>query len=181
MATETYTAQEALVAGSEALRRGDWHEAREHYETALTARESAEAWEGLGWAGWWLHDADLTVRAREQAYRAFRAAGDPAGAGRVAAWLASDFLEFRGDDAVARGWLERGHRLLDGLPDQEDQGWLALSEGAHVMNVRGDLDAAAALARRAASPRRGLRDRRGRGAAIADLARLGALLPHLGL
>jgi DNA-binding CsgD family transcriptional regulator/tetratricopeptide (TPR) repeat protein len=151
MATETYTAQEALVAGSEALRRGDWHEAREHYETALAARESAEAWEGLGWAGWWLHDADLTVRAREQAYRAFRAAGDPAGAGRVAAWLASDFLEFRGDDAVARGWLERGHRLLDGLPDQEDQGWLALSEGAHVMNVRGDLDAAAALARRAAS------------------------------
>jgi DNA-binding CsgD family transcriptional regulator/tetratricopeptide (TPR) repeat protein len=151
MATEPYTAQEALAAGSEALRRGDWHEAREHYETALAARESAEGWEGLGWAGWWLHDADLTMRARERAYRAFRADGDQAGAGRVAAWLASDFLEFRGDDAVARGWLERAHRMLDGLPDQEDHGWLALSEGAHVMNVSGDLDAAAALAHRAAS------------------------------
>ena len=151
MATEPQTVQEALAAGSEALRRGDWHAAREQYETALATSESAEAWEGLGWAGWWLHDADLTMRARERAYRAFRAGGDAGGAGRVAAWLASDFLEFRGDDAVARGWLERGHRMLDGLPDREEQGWLALHEGARLMNVTGDLEAAAALARRAAS------------------------------
>jgi ATP/maltotriose-dependent transcriptional regulator MalT len=151
MAIESQTAQEALAAGSESLRRGAWEEARRSFETALAAGESAVAWEGLGWAGWWLHDADLTMRARERAYRAFRAAEDRAGAGRVAAWLASDFLEFRGEDAVARGWLERGHRMLDGLPDCEEHGWLALNEGSFALNVKGDLDEAATLGGRATS------------------------------
>ena len=108
MATEPWTRDQALRAGEEALRRGAWPEARAHYEAALSAGESAEAWEGLGWTGYWLHDADLTIDSRERAYRAFRAAGEPGAAGRVAGWLASDFLEFRGEDAVARGWLERG-------------------------------------------------------------------------
>jgi DNA-binding NarL/FixJ family response regulator len=155
MAAEPQTA-EALAAGDEALRRGAWEAARGHFEAALAAAESAEAWEGLGWAGYWLHDADLTIGSRERAYRAFRAAGDPAGAGRVAAWLASDFLEFRGEDAVARGWLERSHRMLDDLPDGEDHGWLALNEGAFAMNVNDDLVAAAALARRGATLGRAL-------------------------
>jgi DNA-binding NarL/FixJ family response regulator len=155
MAAEPQTA-EALAAGDEALRRGAWEAARGHFEAALAAAESAEAWEGLGWAGYWLHDADLTIGSRERAYRAFRAAGDPAGAGRVAAWLASDFLEFRGEDAVARGWLERSHRMLDDLPDGEDHGWLALNEGAFTMNVNDDLVAAAGLARRGATLGRAL-------------------------
>jgi DNA-binding NarL/FixJ family response regulator len=155
MAAEPQTA-EALAAGDEALRRGAWEAARGHFEAALAAAESAEAWEGLGWAGYWLHDADLTIGSRERAYRAFRAAGDPAGAGRVAAWLASDFLEFRGEDAVARGWLERSHRMLDDLPDGEDHGWLALNEGAFAMNVNDDLVAAAGLARRGATLGRAL-------------------------
>src|SRR5918999_4083359 len=140
-----------LQAAGDALRRGALGEARERFEAALAAEETAEAWEGLGWVGWWLSDADLTMRARENAYRAFRAAGDPAGAGRVAAWLATDFLEFRGEDAVARGWLERSHRMLDGLPDGEEHGWLALNEGSYALNVKGDLDEAAGLGGRATS------------------------------
>lgn len=156
MAAEPQTAVDALAAGEEALRRGAWEAARGHFETALAAGESAEAWEGLGWAGYWLHDADLTMGSRERAYRAFRAAGDPAGAGRVAAWLASDFLEFRGEDAVARGWLERSHRMLDDLPEREDHGWLALNEGSFAMNVNDDLVAAAGRARRGASLGRAL-------------------------
>jgi DNA-binding CsgD family transcriptional regulator len=156
MAAEPQTAVDALAAGEEALRQGAWEAARGHFETALAAGESAEAWEGLGWAGYWLHDANVTMGSRERAYRAFRAAGDPAGAGRVAAWLASDFLEFRGEDAVARGWLERSHRMLDDLPDQEDHGWLALHEGGFAMNVNDDLVAAAGLARRGASLGRAL-------------------------
>ena len=149
MAAEPQTAQQALAAGHESLARGAWDEARTSFETALAEGESAEAWEGLGWAGWWLHDAELTMRARERAFRAFRTAGDRAGAGRVAAWLASDFLEFRGEDAPARGWLERGRRMLDGLPEREEHGWLALNEGSYVLNVSGDLEEAAALGGRA--------------------------------
>jgi ATP/maltotriose-dependent transcriptional regulator MalT len=143
---------DTIAAAHEALRTGAWGEARDRFAAAVVAAPSGEAYEGLGWAAYWLSDEQLTLDARERAYRAYRAGGDAAGAGRVAAWLASDHLEFRGDDAVARGWLERSHRLLDEvLPEGEDHGWLALHEGSFAMNVAGDLDRAAALARRGAA------------------------------
>jgi uncharacterized protein HemY len=44
-------------AGQAALSRAAWEEAREHFEAAVAAEEdSAAAWEGLGWAAWWLGD-----------------------------------------------------------------------------------------------------------------------------
>ena len=142
---------DTLAAAYEALRTREWAEARARFEVAVQDAPSGEAWEGLGWTGYWLSDEQLTLDARERAYRAYRAEGDPVGAGRVATWLASDHLEFRGDDAVARGWLERAHRLLDDVvPELEDHGWLALHEGSYEMNVSGDLDRASELARRAA-------------------------------
>jgi hypothetical protein len=167
MATEPETGHEAIAAGHDALARGAWDEARERFEAARSGGEAPRAREGLGWVGWWRGDDELTVRAREAAYVAFRAAGDRAGAGRVAAWLASDFLEFR-EDAVAHGWLERGHRMLDGLPEGEEHAWLALHEGAYVMNLRGDMACAAELARRAAAL--------GRKLGVADLEAIGMAL-----
>jgi len=162
------TTQHTVTAGTEALRRGAWADAREHFQAALDGGEGGAAWEGLGWAGYWLSDAELTLRAREQAYRAFRAAGDRAGAGRVAAWLAADYLEFRGEDAVARGWLERAHRMLDGLPETADHGWLLLHECEYELDVRGDLEAAARLAARATEL--------GRRLGVADLEGIGLAL-----
>ena len=148
---------DSLATAHEALRTGAWAEARAGFEAAVEAAPSGEAYEGLGWAGYWLSDESLTLDAREHAYRAYRAEGDAGGAGRVAAWLASDHLEFRGDDAVARGWLERAHRLLDDVaPEGEDHGWLALHEGSYAMNVSGDLDRAGALALHAAALGRAL-------------------------
>ena len=144
------TVQSQLAAGREALARGAWSSARQCFETALASRESAEAWEGLGWAGWWLADAELTIDARERAFRAYRASGDVDSAGRVAAWLASDFHEFRGEDAVARGWLSRAHRLLDDRPAGAVHGWLALHEGSFALNVDTRPEEAERLARRAA-------------------------------
>ena len=101
-----------ILDGNAALAGGDWESAREAFSAALEAQESGAAWEGLGWAAWWLSDEALTLRSRESAYRAYRAEGEDAAAGRVAAWLSTDFREFRGEDAVARGWLVRAHRLL---------------------------------------------------------------------
>jgi len=164
----TLTGSSRLVDGSAALAGGEWELARAAYESALAEEESAEAWEGLGWASWWLSDEALTLRAREAAYRAHRAAGDPGAAGRVAAWLASDHREFRGDDAVARGWLRRAHRLLDPLPESADHGWLALNEGSFALNVDADPEAAARHARLAA--------RLGRELGVADLEAVGLAL-----
>jgi DNA-binding NarL/FixJ family response regulator len=148
-AMDSRVLEQSLATGREALTSGDWERARESFEAALEVGESGEAWEGLGWVAWWLHDGDLTFHARESAYRSFRSEGNPAGAARVAAWLASDFLEFRGEAAAAGGWLERGRRLLDGLPEGESHGWMALNEGSYAANVRGDLDATASLAAQA--------------------------------
>lgn len=126
-----------------------------------------------GWAGWWLADAQLTLQARERAFRAYRAASDAASAGRVAAWLAADYLEFRGDDAVAHGWLKRARRLIDDLPESADHGWLALNEGSYALNVREDPDEAARQARRAAAV--------GREFAVADLEAVGLALEGIAL
>jgi hypothetical protein len=44
---------DSLPAAEEAMRRGDWGEARELFEAALRSGESGPAWEGLGWAACW--------------------------------------------------------------------------------------------------------------------------------
>jgi DNA-binding NarL/FixJ family response regulator len=158
---------ELVAEGEAALAAGDWTAARARFGAALRAAGDADvpqAWEGLGWAGWWLHDAELTISARETAYRAYRAADDAPGAGRVATWVASDHREARGDAAVGRGWLGRAHRLLDPLPAGEDHGWLALHEGSFALGA-GDAPAAAAHGRRATAL--------GRELGVADLEAIG--------
>src|SRR6185436_8540982 len=157
-----------IADGEDALRRGAWEDARAAFTAVVEAEPSGAAWEGLGWAAWWLSDEALTLRAREAAYRAYRAEGDEGAAGRVAAWLVSDYREFRGEDAVARGWLVRAHRLLDPLPESPDHGWLALNEGSFALNVELDPEAAARHARFAA--------RLGREHAVADLEAVGLAL-----
>jgi ATP/maltotriose-dependent transcriptional regulator MalT len=168
MATDADTLQDPLAKAQDALAEGSWAEARDGFLAALDVEESADALEGLGWAGWWLADAELTLSARERAFRIHRSTGDAVGAGRVAAWLAADYLEFRGEDAVARGWLDRSHRMLDDLPDGPEHGWLALHEGSYRLNVDGDHDEAARLARRATDL--------GREFAVADLEAIGMSL-----
>ena len=164
---------EALAAGGAALASGDWGRARDRYEAAVAVRDTAEGWEGLGWAGWWLADEELTFRAREQAYRLYRAAEDAAGAGRVATWIAADFREFRGEEAVGRGWLERAHRLLDRLPEGADHGWLMLTDADFALNVDRDLETVVVLARTAS--------RLGRRLAVPDLEAVGLGLEGLAL
>ncbi|HSI98383.1 MAG TPA: response regulator transcription factor [Gaiellaceae bacterium] len=117
-----------LEAGWSALSEGDWAGARAAFEEALSTQETPDALEGLGWAGYYLDDGALTIGARERAYRLYRERGDGRSAARVAAWLASACLEFRGEPAVANGWLQRAHTLLDGLEPGPDHGWLAVHE-----------------------------------------------------
>ena len=102
----------AREPGWQELRAGRWREARAAFEAAA---ETAESLEGLSWAAWWLDDAETVFEARERAYRSYRQAGNAAGAARMATWLAADELDFHGAGAVAQGWFQRAHRLLDPL------------------------------------------------------------------
>jgi LuxR family transcriptional regulator, maltose regulon positive regulatory protein len=132
---------ELIATGWSELGEGRWPAAREAFEGALATEESPEAREGLSWAAWWLDDAERVFAERERAYRLYRERGDVAAAARMATWLASDQLDFRGAAAVAGGWFGRAHRLLDSLEPGPDHGWLAFHEG-YIAHFEGDTDAA---------------------------------------
>ena len=134
------------LSGDQALARGAWAEARGAFEAVLQIREIPEALEGLGTAAWWLDLADLVFDSRERAYRLYLAGGDRAGAARVGVWLAWDYWAFRGESAVANGWLQRARRLLDDLPACPERAWLEVREGSLCLLEEGDPVRALALA-----------------------------------
>jgi DNA-binding CsgD family transcriptional regulator len=138
MATDRHTLDARLGAAREALDRANWAEAREGFEAVLAEEESGAAWEGLGWVGWWTADPELTLTSRERAFRAFRAERDNGAAARVAAWLAADFFEFKGDDATGNGWIERAQRLLEGSPESPNHGWVALHKASFLPPTQAD-------------------------------------------
>lgn len=113
--------------GQAALRRAEWDEAVRLFEQAAEAGPSAEVYEFLAWAYWWTNDLDRTVKAREEAFKRYQAASETQLAARNAVWLSSDYME-RGEVAVANGWRQRAHRLLDGRSTTPEHGWLAMIE-----------------------------------------------------
>jgi tetratricopeptide (TPR) repeat protein len=132
--------------GAAALGRGAWDDAREAFECAIREKETAVALEGLGLAAWWLDLAGVVFESRERAYRLYLDADDHAAAARVAVWLAWDCWAFRGESAVANGWLQRARRLLEGMPDCVERAWLECREGALALLEEGDPDRAHAHA-----------------------------------
>ncbi len=135
-----------LDAGRAALARGDWQFAREAFEAALQIEDEAEALEGLALAAWWLDVADVVFDARERAYRLYLEHEDRQGAARMAVWLAWDTSAFRGEQAIAQGWLQRAHRLLADLPESTAHAWFALRSGIFALLEDGNPDEAARLA-----------------------------------
>ncbi|HET7745221.1 MAG TPA: LuxR C-terminal-related transcriptional regulator [Gaiellaceae bacterium] len=146
---EELTREAPLDAGWAALCAGDWERARAAFQESLAEEETPEALEGLGWAGHMLNEDRLTFDAREAAYRLYLDRGDKSSAARIAALLAADCLLFRGEAAVANGWLQRAHSLIDGLEPGIDHGWLAIHEGHIAVSLDEDTGKARTLAARA--------------------------------
>jgi DNA-binding NarL/FixJ family response regulator len=136
------TAAADLQIGRDALERGAWAEAREAFERSVAEQESPEALEGLGVAAWWLDLADVVFDVRERAYRLYQDRKDAVSAARVAIWMGWDYWAFRGEDAVANGWLQRARRLLEGHGQVPELAWLELREGALALFEHGDPDQA---------------------------------------
>src|ERR687894_50191 len=103
--------QSALDPARAALARGAWEEARDGFREALRATPSGEAWEGLAVALAYLNDV-AALDAYEHGFRLYREAGDAPGAARCALLLVRDVAEFRGDLAVANGWMRRARSIL---------------------------------------------------------------------
>ena len=136
----------SVSAGQAALARGNWEEAKAAFEAALAAEETPEALEGLGLAAWWLDLADVVFDSRERAFRGYQDRGDRISAARMAVWLAWDTSAFRGEHAIATGWLQRARRLLDNQPLSPEHAWLSLRAGIFALLDDGSPDEAEALA-----------------------------------
>jgi ATP/maltotriose-dependent transcriptional regulator MalT len=156
--TEAGPAQrDRVLDGGEALRRGAWAEARGYFEGALKEGETPDALEGLGMAAQWLVDRETVFVARERAYRLYRQRGSARDAARVATQLAWDHRMFRGEVAIATGWLQRARDLLSDVEPSSEHGWLALRE-ASVLLTDGHLAAARELTSEAVDLGRSLSD-----------------------
>jgi tetratricopeptide (TPR) repeat protein len=141
---------DALEGGRELLTDGRWSEAKAAFERGLRrAPDEPALLEGYAEACGWLGLGDETLRTATSAFAGYRSAGDPGAAGRVAILLATAFHDYRGDLAVARGWIRRALHLLEPLGPSGDLA-LALGVDAHLALFR-EQDPARALevARRA--------------------------------
>ena len=97
--------------------------------------------EALAEAAWWQCRTGESIAARHRAHAAFRRAGDDRGAARTAARLFHEHF-YRGETAVAVGWLGRGFRHVEGDPDCLERGWLECAR-AELHLHQGPLDQAA--------------------------------------
>ena len=111
----------------ESVRTGPWLKVYEHLSARDPADLAAVELEALAEAAWWLCKTDESIAARQRAYAAFRDARDDRGAARTAARLFHEHF-YRGEGAVAVGWLRRGFRHLEHNPDCAEHGWLRMAE-----------------------------------------------------
>lgn len=119
----------SLHAGRAAAQRADWEAARQHLTLALTAGETPEAHVALGQALWFLNELEASLRHYRRAYALYRARGDLIAA-RLASWIAIEHAGVHGDISVARGWLARAARLLEGHPPSPHHGWYLMTRAA---------------------------------------------------
>jgi len=121
--------RELLVAGSEALIRGEWAAARDRFQAAWSVEESADALDGLARALWWLNDPANALGVRSRAFALLRREGRDFEAAAVAIWLARQYRSLYRRGEIAEGWLSRARSLLSTLEVEGSlRGWLLLAE-----------------------------------------------------
>ena len=131
-----------------ALAEGAWTDARAAFDQVLSHNDDPEALEGLGLAAWWLDLTAVVFESRERAFRRYRERGDERSAARVAVWLGWDYAAFRGEGAVARGWLGLARQLLAAHHNSADYAWLSIRECVVVLFEEGDVKALDNMRRR---------------------------------
>jgi ATP/maltotriose-dependent transcriptional regulator MalT len=124
----------------ETVRTGPWLGVYEELSARDPASLTAVELDALAEAAWWLCKTDESIAARHRAHAAFREAKDDRGAARTAARLFHEHF-YRGELAVAVGWLRRGFRHVERDPGCIECGWLQLAE-AELHLHQGPLDEA---------------------------------------
>jgi class 3 adenylate cyclase len=142
-------ASESLEEGREAIRAHAWAEGFDQLSAA--DRESpleAADLELLARAAWWTGRLDACIAARERAYSAHLDSGNAHSAARVAMDLTKDYYSKQAG-SMGSGWRRQAERLLQGLDDCVEHGYLARLSGVIAFEADGDYDRALAEAERA--------------------------------
>ena len=119
MTTSPQPLEDPIAAGRDALAAGAWADARDAFQRALERDgHSAEAWEGLGWAAWWLATRTLTLRgARAGLPRVTARPATPARRARVGGVAGRRLPRVPRRGRGRRGLAASARSgLLDGLP-----------------------------------------------------------------
>ena len=151
--TESATPVEAanedrLRPGREALARHAWQEAFELLSDADRAGALSGAdLETLAGAARYSAHAELAIEIQERAYTSHLAEGNRSRAAYIALDVAHEY-GYTSRPSIASAWARRGERLLEGEPESDAHGYLALvqSEGAF---GAGNVEAAMPLAEQA--------------------------------
>lgn len=118
-----------LQKGRRMLSEGHWREAKDTLSKAVQEIPSAESYEELARACWWVNDIPGIFEYREKAYQLYLEKADKQAASRNASALGIDYLELKGEFAVANGWFRRAESLLQGLPPCPELGFIILLKG----------------------------------------------------
>jgi len=144
-----------IAEGGQALSQGAWERARESFAAALAQERSAEGFDGLARALWWLDRPAEAIEARVQAYGLFRRAGDVPRAVRIALWLVHEYSVVHGNEPAADGWMARAEHLLAGQDEIPERGYLELARAERCLDPAlgaGHAGSALELARRLDDP-----------------------------
>ncbi len=121
-----------------AAERHSWREAFDAYSGSDERDLTPEDLERFADAAWWTGRLEKAIALRERSYAGFSASGDRLGAARLALTLSWDHIN-RAAFAVSRGWFSNAERLLEGLPEAAEHGYLALSRGVTALLAEGDV------------------------------------------
>lgn len=120
-------------------RQAAWAEVYAELHERELSELAPDQLEALADAAWWTSRVDEAIAARQKAYVGFAAAGEGRRAAYSAWFLFWDHV-FRGEEAVASGWLRRTERHLTSEPECIEHGllWFARGELALWAGQSGD-------------------------------------------
>jgi ATP/maltotriose-dependent transcriptional regulator MalT len=144
---------DVIARAHEAARGHDWDQVRSLFGEVDLATLPGEVLELLADADWWTNRLEQSLALRHRAYAAFVAEGNARRASFCAWYLWFDH-RFKGDAAVASGWLTRAGRHVEAEPDCLQAAFVTV---AHAESARAEGDVDRALAHAAAALDLGLR------------------------
>ncbi len=118
-----------VEARRDAFERRAWSEAyRLLREADADGGLDADELEWLAKSAWWIGRSGESIEARERAYALHLDRGEPGKAAMTALTLRRQY-DSKLSHSVAQAWLNRAEHLLEGEPESQAQGYLAIAHG----------------------------------------------------